>query len=38
VILIVAPGYSDEIAGIIRERFGAQVEALTLKTDRIEPD
>ncbi|WP_432626487.1 methyltransferase domain-containing protein [Brotaphodocola sp.] len=36
VILIVAPGYSDEIAGIIRERFGAQVEALTLKTDRIE--
>ena len=38
VILIVAPGYSDEIAGIIRERFGAQVEVLTLKTDRIEPD
>lgn len=38
VILIVAPGYSDEIAGIIRERFGAQVEALTLKTDRIEPN
>lgn len=35
-ILIVAPGYTDEIAGIIRTRFGAQVEVMTLRTNRIE--
>lgn len=35
-VLIVAPGYTDEIAGIIRERFGTQVEILTLRTDHIE--
>lgn len=35
-ILIVAPGYTDEIASIIRERFGDGVKILVLKTDRIE--
>lgn len=36
VIMIVAPGYSDEIAGVIRTRFGSEVTVLTLRTDRIE--
>ena len=36
VILIVAPGYSDEIAGVIRKRFGAEVGVLTLRTANIE--
>ena len=35
-VLIVAPGYTDEIAGIIRTRFGAEVRILTLRTDHIE--
>ena len=35
-VLIVAPGYSDEIAGIIRERFGKNVCVMTLRTDHIE--
>ena len=35
-ILIVAPGYTDEIAGIIRERYGADVGILVLKTDKID--
>ena len=36
VIMIVAPGYSDEIAGLIRTRFGADVRILTLRSERIE--
>lgn len=36
VILIVAPGYSKEIAGIIRERFGNGVKVMTLMTNHIE--
>lgn len=35
-ILIVAPGYTDEIAGIIKEKFGTEVRVLVLKTDKIE--
>lgn len=35
-ILIVAPGYTDEIAGIICERFDENVRILVLRTDRIE--
>ena len=35
-ILIVAPGYTDEIASIIRERYGSEVKILVLKTDRME--
>ena len=35
-ILIVAPGYTDEIAGIIRDRFDENVRILVLRTDRIE--
>lgn len=35
-ILIVAPGYTDEIAGIIRERFDENIRILVLRTDRIE--
>lgn len=36
VIMIVAPGYSDEIAGVIRTRFGTDVRILTLRSERIE--
>lgn len=35
-VLIVAPGYTDEIAGIIRQKYGAGVRILTLRTDHIE--
>lgn len=35
-VLIVAPGYTDEIAGIIRQRFDEGVRILTLRTDHIE--
>ncbi len=35
-ILIVAPGYTDEIAGIIKEKYGSDVRILVLKTDKIE--
>lgn len=35
-ILIVAPGYADEIAGIIRKRYGSQTEILTLRSNHIE--
>ena len=39
-ILIVAPGYTDEIAGIIREKFvkkdGSRPEILTLKSNHLE--
>ena len=35
-ILIVAPGYTEEIAGIIREKFGSSVEILALKSDHLE--
>ncbi len=36
VILIVAPGYSREIAGIIRERFGTDVKVMTLMINHME--
>lgn len=35
-ILIVAPGYTDEIAGIIQEKFGRNVEILALKSNHLE--
>lgn len=35
-VLIVAPGYTDEIAGIIRQRFGDGVQVMTLRTSHIE--
>lgn len=39
-VLIVAPGYTDEIAGIIREKFikedGSRPEILTLKSNHLE--
>lgn len=35
-ILIVAPGYTDEIAGSIRQKFGETVQILTMRTDHIE--
>lgn len=35
-VLIVAPGYTEEIAGIIRQRYGGSVRILTLRTDHIE--
>ena len=35
-ILIVAPGYTDEIAGIIRNRFGSQIQVMTLRTAHVE--
>lgn len=34
-LLIVAPGYTDEIAGIIRRDFGEKVRILVLKSKRI---
>lgn len=36
IILVVAPGYTDEIAGIIRDEYGKDIEILVLKTDHIE--
>lgn len=35
-ILIVAPGYTEEIAGIIRKRFGGEVRIMALRSDRVE--
>lgn len=35
-IIIVAPGYTDEIAAIIRQRFDPQIEIWTLRSDRLE--
>ncbi len=35
-ILIVAPGYTEEIASVIREKFGKQVEILALKSNHLE--
>ncbi len=35
-VLIVAPGYTDEIAGSARERFGDGVGILAMRTDHIE--
>ena len=35
-VLIVAPGYTDEIAGIIKTKFGEKVETMTLRTNQIE--
>lgn len=36
-ILIIAPGYTHEIAGIIKEKFGGDVEIAAVLTDTIEP-
>lgn len=36
VVLIVAPGYTEEIAGIIREKAGRQVKVLAIRTSHIE--
>lgn len=35
-ILIVAPGYTDEIAATIQQKFGKKVEVLTLRTSHLE--
>lgn len=35
-ILIVAPGYTDEIAGIIRDKFGLSVQVYTLRSNHLE--
>ncbi len=35
-ILIIAPGYTDEIAAIIREKYGADVEIAAIRTSTIE--
>lgn len=35
-VLIVAPGYTEEIKGIIRQRFGSEVEVLALKSSHLE--
>lgn len=35
-VLIVAPGYTEEIAGVIRQRYGTGVRVWTLRTDHIE--
>ncbi len=36
VILIVAPGYTDEIAGIIRREFGKETGILAIRTSHVE--
>ncbi len=36
VVLIVAPGYTEEIAGIIRGKTGGQVKILAIRTSHIE--
>ncbi len=36
VILIVAPGYTSEIAGAIGEKFGGDVEIMALKSNHLE--
>lgn len=36
VILIAAPGYTEEIADAIRNRFGKEVEILALRSDKVE--
>ena len=35
-ILIVAPGYTEEIARNIRERWGEQIQILTLRSEKVE--
>ncbi len=35
-VLIVAPGYTDEIAGSAKEKFGDEVSILAMRTDHIE--
>ncbi len=35
-VLIVAPGYTEEIAGIIREKFGRNVQVMALKSNHLE--
>lgn len=36
VILIVAPGYTEEIVSIIKEKFGGHVEIMVLKSNHLE--
>lgn len=36
VILIIAPGYTEEIASCIRTRYGKQVGILTIRSDKVE--
>ena len=35
-IIIAAPGYTDEIAGIIQEKYGNEVEIAVMKTKELE--
>ena len=35
-ILIVAPGYTEEIAGTIKEKFGQNIDILALKSNHLE--
>ena len=35
-ILIIAPGYTDEIRNIIRNRFGMAVEVAALRSEKVE--
>jgi hypothetical protein len=35
-IIIIAPGYTDEIAKTIRLKYGSTVEILTLRSDHLE--
>lgn len=36
VVLIAAPGYTEEIAGIIRKHLGSEIEICVIRTNRIE--
>ena len=35
-IVITAPGYTDEIAGIIEEKFGGKVEVMAMRSNHLE--
>ncbi len=35
-VVIIAPGYTDEIAGIVRERFGRAVEVRAIRSNHLE--
>ncbi|MDO4329300.1 MAG: class I SAM-dependent methyltransferase [Lachnospiraceae bacterium] len=35
-ILIAAPGYTQEIAGVIRQQFGSEVEIWTMRSEHLE--
>ena len=35
-VIITAPGYTDEIAALIREKFGSEVEIRAMRSNHLE--